>query len=81
MRVEVHCFAVLRQRLGSAVCHLELPDGATVADLKAGLQQSFPSIASLVPAVLVAVNDGYASDETLIPEGAEVALIPPVSGG
>jgi molybdopterin converting factor small subunit len=35
----------------------------------------------LVPNVLIAVNEEYAGDDELIPAGAQIAVIPPVSGG
>jgi molybdopterin converting factor small subunit len=34
-----------------------------------------------VETVLVSINHEFADDEQMIPEGAEVALFPPVSGG
>lgn len=44
--------------------------------------ERFPQVApALVDTVLVSINREYADDEQIIPEGAEVALFPPVSGG
>jgi molybdopterin synthase catalytic subunit/molybdopterin synthase sulfur carrier subunit len=52
-----------------------------VADLRRQLATACPELASLLPHVLIAVNAQYAGDDTVIPAGAELACIPPVSGG
>jgi molybdopterin converting factor small subunit len=38
-------------------------------------------LSTLLPHVLFAINAEYAGDATPIPAGAEIACIPPVSGG
>jgi CTP:molybdopterin cytidylyltransferase MocA len=40
-----------------------------------------PALGPLVPNVLIAVNEEYAEDGDIIPAGARIAVIPPVSGG
>jgi molybdopterin converting factor subunit 1 len=79
--VTVRLFALARQRVGSAQVVLELADGSTVADLKRALAANHPEVAPLVPNLLIAVDSEYAEDSTQIAAGAEVAAIPPVSGG
>lgn len=86
MIVRVKLFAVARQRLGGQEVQVEVPAGssgsdATVADLRSALKSRFPELAEVLPHVKVAVNNDYASERTAIPPDAEVALIPPVSGG
>lgn len=71
MTVTVLLFAHLRDRLGPAVT-MELPDGATVGELRARLP---------IEGCRVAVDLAFADDGDVIPVGAEVAVIPPVSGG
>ena len=81
MRVTVRLFAVARQRAGCPEVMLDLPEPATVAALKRALAAECPALAPLVPALMFAVAADYAADDTAIPPGAEVAAIPPVSGG
>jgi molybdopterin converting factor subunit 1 len=81
VRVEVRLFAVARQRAGQPAVALEVPETVTVADLKRALAEACPTLAPLVPSLLIAVNSEYAAADTPIPPGAEVAAIPPVSGG
>ena len=76
VRVKVRLFAALREQVGSRSLELELPDGATVADVWAALGQGAE------PAGLVyAVNRAYVDREVVLVDGDEVAVIPPVSGG
>jgi molybdopterin converting factor subunit 1 len=74
-------FASLKERAGAKETTLELPDNASVADLKAVLQARIPNLAPAMGSMLVAVNHEFSQDEDLIPSGAEIALFPPVSGG
>ena len=81
MNVRVKLFAVARQLAGSSEVELELADGASVADLRRELTARYPPLAELAGHVNFAVDAQYATDETEIHAGAEIACIPPVSGG
>jgi molybdopterin synthase sulfur carrier subunit len=81
MVVEVKLFAIARQRVGAAAVKLELPPGARVQDLRAALAAQYPAIADGLAQMRFAVNNEYAADSAVIPAAAEVACIPPVSGG
>ncbi len=76
MQVRVRLFASLRERAGTDEVELDLPDGATVADVMARLGDVIDG----VPVVL-ALNQEYADDQAELSPGDELALIPPVSGG
>jgi molybdopterin converting factor small subunit len=52
-----------------------------VADFKTLLIEKFSALAGLMNHTLVSINHEYLFDETIIPEHAEIALFPPVSGG
>jgi molybdopterin converting factor subunit 1 len=79
--VQVRLFALARERAGGPSVSIDLPEGSTVADLKSALARSIPALAPLVPSLRIAVNSEYVADDRLLPPGAEVAVIPPVSGG
>ena len=81
MRISVQMFAAARQLCSRRVVELELPEGATLGDLRAMLAAEAPSLVPLIPHLKFAVNTEYAADEMVLMEGAEVACIPPVSGG
>ncbi len=79
--ITVLFFATLRDRAGMKSLDLDLPDGATVQDLKDHLVRAYPSLAQSMHTVVIAINREFAFDETVIPPQAEVAMFPPVSGG
>jgi molybdopterin converting factor subunit 1 len=80
-KLKVLLFASLRDAAGTRLIDLEVPFGATVADLKISLYAGYPALARWQDTVKVAVNQEYAADDRVVPDGAEIALIPPVSGG
>jgi len=80
-RVTILFFATLKDRAGVPKTRLELPEGARVADLKAQLLKEHPGLAPALDSTLVSINREFAFDEDMVPDGAEVALFPPVSGG
>jgi molybdopterin synthase catalytic subunit len=81
MLVTVRFFAAARDRAQRASLELELPAGATVQALVDALLVQLPDLASLMPKLRIAVAEEFAEPHDVIPEGAEVALIPPVAGG
>jgi sulfur-carrier protein len=81
MRVTIKLFAAARESIGADEVLIELADGSSVADLRRALSMAHPGLAPLVERSMFAVNASYAKDLDLIPSGAEVACIPPVSGG
>jgi molybdopterin converting factor small subunit len=72
--ITVKCFARYRALLGFH--ELQLPMAATLSELLAD-----PRFADLPKDALLAVNQSFADGTTLLADGDEVALMPPVSGG
>ena len=81
LRVRIRLFAVQRELAGTRELALELPVASTVADAWAGLVERHPVLAPGRSSVRFAVNGEYAGPDTLLGDGDEVAVIPPVSGG
>jgi molybdopterin converting factor subunit 1 len=74
-------FATLREYVGVRSLDLQVPVQTDVAGLKALLIEKFPVLRGLMGHVLISVNHEYVFDDAILPEDAEVALFPPVSGG
>jgi molybdopterin converting factor subunit 1 len=74
-------FATIRDRIGMKSLELDIPSDTTVSKLKEKLAEEYPSLRDSMSSVLIAVNHEYAFDEATVPENAEIALFPPVSGG
>jgi molybdopterin converting factor subunit 1 len=81
MKVQVKLFAVAKQWAGADSIELEVPAGGTVADVRQALLAQLPRLAQFGPQLRFAVNADYAADATPVPAAADVACIPPVSGG
>ena len=81
MTISILFFANLREITGTKEFPLDIPVDTTVAGLKILVVEFYPSLAPHMESVLVSVNKEYGFDEDVIPDGAEVAFFPPVSGG
>lgn len=81
MRVRVLFFGMLKDLAGKPNETLELREGATVRDVLAYCEFQIPRLKDVTPSLAIAVNQHYASAETALKSGDEVALLPPVSGG
>ena len=76
MQVTVRLFAGLRERAGVARRELDLPAGATVADVWPAL-----GLGDEPAGLRYSVNRSFEERGTALGDGDEVGLIPPVSGG
>ena len=74
-------FATLHDCVGIRSVALKIPEQTTVAELKCLLIEGFLVLHGLMGHILISVNQEYAFDETIIPDNAEIALFPLVSGG
>lgn len=81
MRIRLLAFASAGEALGRSELEISLPNGSRVADLRRYLDREHPEIRPLWSRLAIAVGGELASPETPLSEGAEVALLPPVSGG
>jgi molybdopterin converting factor subunit 1 len=81
MKVAVKLFAAARDLAQQPEVVLDVAPGADVSELRMAMASAWPQLAPLASRSVIAVNSEYASDATLISEGDELALIPPVSGG
>jgi molybdopterin synthase catalytic subunit/molybdopterin converting factor small subunit len=79
IQVRVLCFGVLKDWFG-ATATVELPQGASVADLLAHLRATHIAAPAL-RGIAVSVNAEYAAVTHILRDNDEVGLLPPVSGG
>jgi MoaE-MoaD fusion protein len=81
VRVRVRLFAIQRELVGSREVPLELAPGSTIEGAWDALVVLYPGLAPGRPAVRFARNAEYADADTVLEDGDELAIIPPVSGG
>jgi molybdopterin converting factor subunit 1 len=81
MMVHVRLFARLRDLAGQETLSLAVPERETVARLRQRLAQALPVPGDLLNRCAIAVNEEVTAENAILPAGAEIALLPPVSGG
>jgi len=81
MKIHLLAFASAGDAVGATSQDVELPAGSTLGDLKALLDRQHPGLTPLWGRLAVAVDGEIAAEATPLADGAEVALLPPVSGG
>lgn len=80
MKIRVTYYGQFRDITGLKEEDLETKDGVTVVELRDQVREKYPRIAEKRE-VLVAINNSFASLETVIKHDDKVAFFPPVSGG
>jgi molybdopterin converting factor small subunit len=80
MRVRLVLFGRLKDFAAAESWH-DVPQDARVQDVLDSLRANGSLPEALLRASAIAVNRVYAQPETLLQDGDEVAVLPPVSGG
>jgi molybdopterin converting factor subunit 1 len=81
LKVKVLFFATLRDYVGERSIEFEIPFHTTTEGLTNLLIDKYPNLEKVKGSIMVAINREFAADDQIIPEGAEIAFFPPVSGG
>jgi len=79
--VTMHYFAAVRARLGRDHERMEFPESTDDRAVLALLGERHPAIALLLPPCRLAVDHVFVRGSLFLRADAEVAVIPPVSGG
>ena len=80
IKIKVKCFSQVKYSLGVEELTFELEDGTDVSDLEKIVREK--ALGKLDGITLrTAVNRKYISDNAILNDGDEIALIPPVQGG
>ncbi len=82
MRIRITAYGMLRELFGARTFDIELAaKAATVAELDEALVVRTPAYARAAATTAVAVGDELVRRGDVLTDGADVALLPPVSGG
>ncbi|PQO42326.1 MoaD/ThiS family protein [Blastopirellula marina] len=81
MNVCIKLFALTRDLAGTDEVSLELDAPVTIAAVRSALGEAVPALQPVLPSCAFAVDNEYAGNTAEIEPGAEVACLPPVSGG
>jgi len=81
MNVRVKLFAVAKELAKTDALLVDVPDSATISEVRAAIVERVPALDKIVSHSLWAVGTEYVSDDTKLNAQSDLALIPPVSGG
>ncbi|MBX6350455.1 MAG: molybdenum cofactor biosynthesis protein MoaE [Clostridia bacterium] len=81
MTVRVLAFGAAAEAAGAREWSVELAPGARLRDLLEKVACERPALARMLPSLAFAVDQDFARPEAELRDGAEVALLPPASGG
>lgn len=81
MKIQVLAFASAASALGSSQIEIEVPEGSGLDRLREVLTGDHPDLEPIWNRLAVAVDGELVGSDALLHDGAEVALLPPVSGG
>ncbi|MCU1308403.1 MAG: molybdopterin synthase subunit MoaD [Acidobacteriaceae bacterium] len=81
MKVRVIYFGMLKDAVGRQIDDVSLPERATLGDLLNDRISQTPVIDNFRSVLAFSVNQDYAQLATVLNDGDEVAMLPPVSGG
>jgi molybdopterin converting factor subunit 1 len=81
LRVKVLFFGRIRELTGVSEESVDMPEGATLNDLFESYQVRFPFLSGFRSSLVASRNQEFASWETPLSSGDDIAFLPPVSGG
>lgn len=81
MQVNVRLFATLRQIAGWRERTFEVGEESTLGELLTLITQVQPELNLTQRVTYAAINEEYATSQSILKAGDQVAIFPPVSGG
>ena len=81
IQVTVKLFAIFQEVLTTDEIKLKLKTGTSVSQIFDHLVSQHPSLEKWRSLTRYAINQHFAEAQTILQNGDEIALIPPVSGG
>lgn len=80
MKINTLFFGITKDLTNTTQLYIDVEENTTVKDFKAILIKQFPALQN-INSYAIAVNETYATDDDLLANNDDVAVIPPVSGG
>ena len=81
IRVSLLLFASVAEAVGERRREMRVPEGTTARGLFEQLAADVPALAGRADHVSFARNEQFVPPDTVLSDGDELAVIPPVSGG
>jgi len=80
MRIQLLLFGITSDLINTSSLVLDVSENCSIIIFKKEILEKYPQLEN-INSYAIAVNETYASDETVLKENDVVAIIPPVSGG
>jgi molybdopterin converting factor subunit 1 len=81
VKIRVLLFAQAKQLARADFVEVNIDTEPKVSGLRDALGKQYPDLEDLLSRSSIAINQEYAVADDVVPRDAEVAMIPPVSGG
>lgn len=81
MKIAVQFYSQLKELAGGAEVEVEVPEGATVAELLARLYALHPGLEKWDRNILVGVGVEFVERDHVVQTNESIAIMPPVQGG
>ena len=81
MGIKLICYAVLQELISEEPFSLTIPEGCTANQVIELLSQNYPIATPILKSTRLAHQNDYVDKQSVLCDGAEYCLIPPVSGG
>jgi len=81
INVKVLFFGAARDAAGASEISIDAPAPASVRTVKETIFSTYKPLSQFAASLMVAVNEEYATDDTVVIDHDVVAFLPPVSGG
>ena len=81
MRVKIKLFSVFREAVGKKEIELSMEKNCRVRDVIHMLGEEYPAIKKFIEFAIVSINHEYADENSLVKNGDEIAIFPPIGGG
>ena len=81
INIRILYFAFIKDLTGVRADTMILPYGSTINKLLTNILDTYPQINNILKLIKVSVNYKVVDVNTILKDGDEVALLPPISGG
>jgi len=81
VKITLVFYAVLQEEISDEPLLLEIRSGSSASDVIKILSEKYSHVADVLKVTRLAHEDEYVDKKTILSEGEEYCLIPPVSGG
>jgi sulfur-carrier protein len=81
VKVRLLYFAVLRDITGRSEVEVSMAEGTRAGEVWQSMRRDYKQLAAYDQPPMIAINETYATPDTQLRDGDELAFIPPVAGG